>query len=44
MIIFGIEAYGDYPVVGITWEQADAFVSGERTTKILIKNLKKDRM
>lgn len=26
---FWHDAYGDYPVVGVTWKQANAFANGE---------------
>jgi hypothetical protein len=29
MIIFFWQTYGDYPVVGVKWTQAQAFVNGE---------------
>ena len=37
---FWHQPYLDYPVVGISWEQAVAFVTGEPIIKILIKNQK----
>ena len=41
---FSHPAYQDYPVVGVSWKQAVAFVIGEQILKMVIKEIKVNLM